>query len=471
MHKLTGVPEEVEEIVDGNIVEVAAVDRPATGLDWRYFKGISPTLSPGANHTACLATGNQPTPTLCEAGGTEPDVLGNISSALAADLAGHDAKITSAKAILDYVDAAIARGELGKQEGSMKQQKCPAPTGRKDELEDAPVGDVPPVPEELADEAPPDDQGTIEVPATPTSLRLGDCINMAEEAGLDETMAGSACGMIRAEFADPDDAENVLIPEGVDVGGLINLAAMQLTGKRLEALPQPPKGFKFSGRNVWTAKFKRFLGIKPLPSGAKLVDYLRGVERRLEEVMTDQVKSRQQIDQLLTQQGILVRALAAATGAELPDVSAAAAPAATPAPPAPEAPAAGNPLMAEGKSQKDGAAVGAPVVPAAEPDRLSLLEQQIAEMRAMLEQQFGGGLYSQDPEDEDVEELVAASAQAPTAPKRVSQPGVASRLKIQSKGLTPVPAQRSSITGMPTTDAERESARRAGRGIPRISYR
>jgi hypothetical protein len=467
MHKLTGVPEEVEEIVDGRIVEVAAVDRPATGLDWRYFKGISPTLSPGANHTACLATGDQPTPTLCEAGGSEPDTLGNLSSALAADMAGHDAKITSAKAVLEYVDAAIARGELGNKEGSMKQQKCPAPAGRKDEIDEELGSEAPPVPEDLGEEAPSDVQEAIEVPATPTALKLGDCINMAQDAGLDETLAGSACGMIRAEFADPDSEEDVLIPEGVDIGGLINLAAMQLTGKRLEALPAPPKGFKFTGRSVWTAKFKSFLGIKPRPAGAKLVDYLNGVERRLEEAMSDQVKSRQQLDQLLQQQGILVRALAAATGAELPDVSAPA-PAATPAP-APEIPSA-NPLTGDVKSQKDGAAVGAPVVPAPEPDRLTLLEQQIAEMRALFEQQFGGGIYTQDPEDEDVEELVAASAASPSAPKRVSQPG-ATRLKIQSKGIAQAEAQRSSITGMPTSAAERDSARKAGGGLPRISYR
>lgn len=465
MHKLTGQPEEVEEIVDGEVREVAAVDKPATGLEWRFFKAISPTLAPGANYMSCLATGRQPTPTLCEAGG-EPDTLGDISSAIEADLAGHDAKITSAKAALAYVDAAIARGELG-QEGSMKRQaKCPTGTAREDEMKEMEpeAAEAPPVPEDLEDAEAAQDQGTIEIPATPTPMKLGDCINQAQEMGLDETLAASACGMIRSEFGDPGDEENILIPDGIEVGGLINLAAISM-GKRLQDAPAPPKGFKFSGRSRWMSKFKAFLGLKPRPAGAKLVEYLRGVERRLEETMSEQVKSRAQLDRLLEQQGILVRSLAAAVGAELPDVSAVQAPAAA-APVAASTPA--NPVMAEGKSAdqvKDGAAVAAPVVPQA-PDRIALLEQQLAEMRALMESQFGGGLYGQD---EDDLEPVAAGVPVAAAPKRVSVPGAHRLTMVKSVGGQ-AEQKRSSITGMPITDGERHSARQSG-GIPRVALR
>jgi hypothetical protein len=478
----------VGEIIAGEVTEVAGVDRPATGRRWRFFKagpgskaGISTTLAPGANYTACLATGEQPTPTVCET--NEPDALGNFTDVLRADMAGHDASVADLK-MLAEVEAAITRGELTLQEeGKMITRGRKCPDGIVPEGKDV----APPVPEEMAADMPPeDDAAAIEVPSTPTEWSLADCLTQATDMGLPEDAAVSACQMVRGEFGDPNDETKILVPDGTQPEGLINAAAMSLgLGKSLKVQPQGPPAVKFQGENRWRTLFKRFLGIREPRPGRKLVEYLRGVESRVEGLMSEQVKSREDLRLLIEQQGQMIHALAGLAGVTLP---AAAPPPAAVAEPAPAAPAqgSGNPIMGEpaksapiapADGAKDGAAAGAPIAAApSSDDRIARLEATVQELVAAL---TGAGPAMEEPGDNELPDLVGAGVAAPSQePKRVSAATPPPNRLLQSKAVAPdfrsngtgTPVEYSTILGAPVTTSERNAARNGG-GLPRIARR
>jgi hypothetical protein len=473
----------VGEIIAGEVTEVAGVDRPATGRRWRFFKagpgskaGISPTLAPGANYTACLATGEQPTPTVCET--NEPDALGNFTDVLRADMAGHDASVADLKMLAEVEDA-ITRGELTLQEEKMITRGRKCPDGIEPEGKDV----APPVPEEMAADVPLEDEpAAIEVPSTPTEWSLADCLTQATDMGLPEDAAVSACQMVRGEFGDPNDETKILVPDGTEPEGLINAAAMSLgLGKSLKVEPQGPPAVKFQGENRWRTLFKRFLGIREPRPGRKLVEYLRGVESRVEGLMSEQVKSREDLRLLIEQQGQMIHALAGLAGVTLP-APAPAAPAAV-AEPAPAAPpqGSGNPIMEPAKSAptapadgaKDGAAAGAPIPAAPTPDdRIARLEATVQELVAAL---TGGGPAMDEPGDNELPDLVGAGVAAPSAePKRVSAATPPPNRLLQSKAVAPAgngtPVEYSTILGAPVTTSERNAARNGG-GLPRIARR
>jgi len=473
----------VGEIIAGEVTEVAGVDRPATGRRWRFFKagpgskaGISPTLAPGANYTACLATGEQPTPTVCET--NEPDALGNFTDVLRADMAGHDASVADLKMLADVEDA-ITRGELTMQEEKMITRGRKCPDGIVPEGKDV----APPVPEEMAADMPLEDEpAAIEVPSTPTEWSLADCLTQATEMGLPEDAAVSACQMVRGEFGDPIDETKILVPDGTEPEGLINAAAMSLgLGKSLKVEPTGPPAVKFQGENRWRTLFKRFLGIREPRPGRKLVEYLRGVESRVEGLMSEQVKSREDLRLVIEQQGQMIHALAGLAGFTLP-ATASAAPAAA-AEPAPAAPpqGSGNPIMEPAKSAptapadgaKDGAAAGAPIPAAPTPDdRIARLEATVQELVAAL---TGGGPAMDEPGDNELPDLVGAGVAAPSAePKRVSAATPPPNRLLQSKAVATAssgtPVEYSTILGAPVTTSERNAARNGG-GLPRIARR
>jgi hypothetical protein len=471
----------VEEIIDAEVMEVAAVDRPATNRRWRFYKrakqGISPTLAAGmANYTACLATGEQPTPTACE--GNEPDALGDLRSTMVADMAGHDASLTEAKAFRE-VEAALS-GWPFVQRGA----KCPGPevpmaNPQKDEQMPAPP--PPPVPDDLAAEemTEAEQPEAIEVPGTPTEWALADCIGQAQELGLPEQAAIEACQIVRGKFGDPEDETTIFVPEGTETAGLINAAALEMgMGKSIKA-GTPMAKVKFKGPNRWSQLFKRFLG-RPEPTpGAKLVAYLSGVETRLGGVMTEQSKMSEQMAVMLEQNGHLIRTLAALAGAPITDTPAAvsqpAVSAATAAPGSAAAVApAGNPLSgSEGKAVKDGAAAGAPIPPQQPtPDeRIAALEQMVQQLIQELQ-----GAAVPNPEDEELPELVGAGAGAqpqPTAvavPKRVSVSTPPVNRLWQGKSAMKTDAVYSTILGTQVSASEREASRNSS-GLPRVSRR
>jgi hypothetical protein len=471
----------VGEIIAGEVTEVAGVDRPATGRRWRFFKagpgskaGISPTLAPGANYTACLATGEQPTPTVCEASG-EPDALGNFTDVLRADMAGHDASVADLKMLAEVEDA-ITRGELTFQEEKMITRGRKCPDGIEPEGKDV----APPVPEEMAGDVPvEDDQMAIEVPSTPTEWSLADCLTQATGMELPEDAAVQVCQMIRGDFGDPDDETKILVPNGTETEGLINSAAMSLgMGKSLKFQPTGPPVVKFKGENFWRKLQRRFLGIREPRPGRKLVEYLRGVESRVEGLMSEQSKMSQHVAAMLDQNALLIRTVAALAGHPIPATPAAE----TVQEPTPEAPAqgSGNPIMEPAKSAptapadgaKDGAAAGAPIPAAPTPDdRIARLEATVQELVAAL---TGGGPAMDEPGDNELPDLVGAGVAAPSAePKRVSAATPPPNRLLQSKAApasSGTPVEYSTILGAPVTTSERNAARNGG-GLPRIARR
>jgi len=520
----------VGEIIAGEVTAVAGVDRPATGRRWRFFKGapgskagISPTLAPGVNYTECLAGGDMPTPTLCEAAG-QPDALGNFTDVLRADMAGHDASVADLK-MLREVEAAIDDGTLGfkatfeecvdsvmsrpgfePQEGRTPEESARAicatkPGGPQEGKEEGkmitrgrkcPDGIVPegkdvvapPVPEEMAADVPLEDEAAaIEVPSTPTEWSLADCLTQATDMGLPEDAAVSACQMVRGEFGDPNDETKILVPDGTKPEGLINAAAMSLgLGKSLKVEPTGPPAVKFQGENRWRTLFKRFLGIREPRPGRKLVEYLRGVESRVEGLMSEHAKAKDDLRLVIEQQGQMIHALANLAGFTLPATAPAApAAAAEPAPPQ----GSGNPIMEPAKSAptapadgaKDGAAAGAPIVAApSSDDRIARLEATVQELVAALT--GGAGPAMEEPGDNELPDLVGAGVAAPSAePKRVSAATPPPNRLLQAKWVNPEPVgstaggtEYSTILGAPVTASERNAARNGG-GLPRIARR
>jgi hypothetical protein len=521
----------VGEIIDADIPEVAGVDEPATAIRWSRFKSISPTLAPGADYTADLATGVQPTPTFTESTGGEPDDPFNRREVMKADLAGHEGKVTTTKRVLAALDAAIAAGVLGRKEGSFEdcvqavlakpgfvpveghtpeesaRAICATKPGGPAEkaaegnpmLKDATAPVAPTEEEFLAAEAEIPQPDVAEMPATPSEWSLGECITHANEVmGLSEGDAQAACSLVRETYRDPGDERSILVPEGNDPTGLINAAAFQLgTQKSIKAEHQRTvtPAMKLSGRPKWVNDFKRWLGLKPAADavGLKSVQFMQGVETDVEGIKMAQEKVSRTLEQVLAQNAQMLQIIGTAVGANLTPATVEA-PAAAPAPMA--AAPAGNPLMAEMKSApaapdpqaKEGAAAGAPVVdapaPAITPEQLAAALQDPAIRQVLLE------ALGVTDDDEGLPDLVGAGvggAPAAAAPmlrmpgpavgnptKRVSVASVPQERTMQVKSAQPDGGVRfSSILGTRVRRDEVAAARAElkGGGLRSLSWK
>jgi hypothetical protein len=463
---------EVEEIVDSDVRAVAAVDRPATDRRWRFFKAAN------AGITTTLPDDDQETPAGHVANSS-------VAPLMKPDMAGSEAKVTTLTKIYDEIEDALAKGELkavpedrdrdtyerciekvmaqgndkssafaictaggaGKEKGAMKHRKDEAvaaapPPASIDEVEAAAQG-VPQEPE------------TIEIPATPTEWKLGDCVNQASSLGMDHQQAVNACAIVYGDYGDPEDEETILVPDGNTPEGLLNAAATRMGLKMTFA--SPPEPVKLTGRNIWSAFYKRFLG-RRTRSGA--VEYLKGLESRLEGVVAEQAKSREDlryvVDKLIANQSQAMQTMAALAGVPLP----------APAPVTPETePDADETKTAPVAGAKDGAAAGAPVAPPAQgtEERIAALEQALQQILAAV----GGGGDVPDPED-DEDQLMAP----PLPNKRISLPvaNPANRLHIGAKSA---PGQRpgtqySSMYGVTFSAAERAAAINNSTGLQSI---
>lgn len=505
----------VGEIIESDVTEVAGVDRPATGREWRFFKAVGdgPIPQPAGltNYRTCLENDPMATPTVCEAAGGEPDARGNLVDALAADMSGHDATLADAKMLRDAEQelqgkatfdecvqavmsepgfepqgdktpeesarAICATKPGGPQEGKMimRGQKCPV--GKDAAMDEMP----PPTADDLMPEdAMPDQPETVEIPSKPTELALGALITLAQEMGLPEQVASDVGEAVRLDYGDPTDDQKLLVPDGTTPEGLINAAALKLGVAK--SLTTPPtaadRSIKLTGRSYWKQKVRKFLGLEDPRPGVQLAAYLRGLDSRLEGVMAEQVKGRQDNDRRMDQ---LITLLAGAIGVELP--AAGAAPVApvepTPAPAGdPTTAAAGNPLFAEGKSAKDGAAAGAPV-PAAPTieERMARFEQVLAQVLAQLQ-----AAPPIEDEDEVMPDMVGAGAgaAAPSAPvpvKRVSVPapliksGMVNRFAGAKAATSGEVVASTLLGGLPINRTEREAAAANGGGLPRFARR
>jgi hypothetical protein len=338
----------------------------------------------------------------------------------------------------------------------------------------------------LPEDALPDEPETIEIPSKPTELMLGACITQAqEEMGLPEHMAAEVCEAVRLDYGDPEDESRLLVPEGTTVEGLINAAALKLGVSKSLKNP-PPAGapaVKLTGRNYWGRMFNKFIGRHEPRPGQKLAAYLQARDARVEAFMAEQTKSRQDTDRRMDQ---LITLLAGAIGVELPGAGAATATSEpTPAPAGdPAAAPAGNPAwgdLGSGKSQKDGAAAGAPVAPAPTlEERMAAFEATLAQVLAALG--AGAPAPAEEEEDEDMPDLVGATpAAAPVAatPKRVSVPtapliksGMVSRFAATKAAPGAAgDVVHSTILGVPVSRTERDAAASNGGGLPRFARR
>lgn len=449
----------VTRIDDGEIEEVSNVDDPATAIDFAMFKAIE--KAPGlADIEACLRE-NIHSPGECA---SQSEGFGNL---LRADVRSHDDSGSPPERT-----EAIKGEPMRKIEAIAGQAEAPMP-------EDVPV--------EPAGE-------TIEIPATPVDWSLPQCIQSGLDLGLNEDQAGQVCLVVRDQYGAPGEDGTILLPEGVKPEAILAATAealgfAQLAGKR--ASVTVPKSYRGVG-SYWAERVNRFLGRKSGPRpGEELARVIVTLQKKVEGLMGEQVKTREDLHRAMQLQdrahARTTALLAAALNVTLPeeeDLEAEAVAAA----PAPEAEVAPNPLAGEGKRKAakcDPPAAAAPAQPAkaetpvapTDSERIGRLEGLVEQLIQTITAGGAGVALDEDPGDElELEEDAALEAESleiaggvpskragssplASARERIAQSKMATIAAISGRGGLPKGYERSSITGMVTSDADREHAR------------
>lgn len=294
-----------------------------------------------------------------------------------------------------------------------------------------------------------------EIPASPTPWPLTDCISEAGEIGLGETDSVSVCQLIRTELGNPQNEGEILLPEGMTTGALIQAAAMSLNVAKpegagdgdAEVSAEPPlmdgelrAPMKFTGKNRWLRWLGNHLGLNKPKSRLD----------RIEEVGKVTGKSnadlRTVVDRLLT-------IIAVERGID-PATLLSDAPAEVSAGPAgisigEEAIAAVE--AAEGKATKDEATAVADPPAETEAEELARLRAENAELREMtapaaVEIEGGNELEVLEPQGDHGPLGPPAGAEAPAAVAPVGDPMVVAPSMVE-------PAKRSKRLSQPPVRA------------------
>ncbi|MDH3729577.1 MAG: hypothetical protein OES13_00425 [Acidimicrobiia bacterium] len=391
--------EDILEIRESEVREVSAVDQPATGIEFAYFKrgGRTKQDFPGLGSDAPGSVGGNSS-------------LVDLTSYLAAnptmDPATAEAESGVREALVDDFggagdDATVSDPPTAGDFNSAKGEPA-MPRTQKQELEMAAVDPAAAPPEMPAVEV-------AEVEASAVTWPLTQCIADAEGVGLGENDAVSVCQLIREELGDPEDPDSIMIPDTLTPEGLITSAAMSLglaapAGVGGGGSEEPVEGELRAPnkRNRWLRRLKEMAGLNAQPSM---------IERRLKRLEKEfDVTMKKTNREVMAINRQLLAIIANDRGIDMASLGLAPEEEATPAVATPPADVATAAVVAtEPKRAKDEAAV-LDEAPIDESER-----EELDRLRA-LEASLKDGADVDTLEESDADELVDASLE-PTEPE------------------------------------------------------
>jgi hypothetical protein len=397
----------VEEMLGTELDEVSVVDQPATDRRFRLFKRVAGTQGRSEDMPATKA---------------DTARLGALLKQLAKAVPEGVDRETFERCVGDVMDK-IDRGELAPQEGRDPKQTAVAictesGAGKGTKQDPIPGEELPPEPP--GEEAVGD---TVEIPASPEKWPFSDCIAQAMELGFDQDSSIAVCQIIRKDYGDPEDPETVLVPDGSSTESLLAAAAIfggiaKPEGLAAAAPETPPEqAMRFSGKNQWLKKFRRFLGLdRKVHEDAALAR----TRREVRKLMAEQQKTKDDLREMVGVLRDLLTATLRAQGIEVPPAT---------------GPAIMPPVVAEETANPE-PEPGAAEDPAkrADPQVVALMAE-VARLRSLIEAK---GVKSA-PEIEDGEEGVGDGRIVPdprTAADLTPAPTVAGRT-ILRKSVDP----------------------------------
>lgn len=166
---------------------------------------------------------------------------------------------------------------------------------------------------DVATMEPPDEgtllAGTIELDAVPKKYGYSDLIRTAMDFGFGEAEATAIAQLIRQDYGNPEDTEQLLIPDGSSPEGMIAAAAIhgglamphgmtvtpevEVEAKRYKFTSKPGEVSKAPFGSYWRRLTRRFLGLdRPASEHEKLAEEVR-------ELKTEGAKSNQQLMEVI----------------------------------------------------------------------------------------------------------------------------------------------------------------------------
>lgn len=372
----------IEEMIDPDLDEVSIVDRPATDRDLMLFK----------RHAA-----------------QEEETMTN-REALEAVLAmakkvPEDRDRATFERCIEHI---MADPTFEPPDGKTKKEAAFAicTAGGAGEGKAAKI-EIPMMPEaDLTIEEPEIDTGAvIEIPASPKAWPFAKCIEAGMDLGMDQDGAIAACQLIRQDYGDPSDPDQILVPDGMKPEGLLSAAAIgggmakpegmsaevEEEAKR-KALAALPEGMRMKGKNRWLGVLKNILGRDRQPTEAEQEQMK--LERKVREMAQAQEKTKEDLRdmtaRLFQQNSEMLRVIAASQGIQLPEQEAAtataqaaeaSAPPASPPVPDHSAPAAEPAADATKADEPAAVQAAAPLTLEDLAARLEALEMENAELR------------------------------------------------------------------------------------------
>ena len=491
LDQLIGGEAEIKEMRETELGEISVVDAPATGRRFVMFKrgakgdsfpGLGSDAPGGTSSLLDLARFLEANPTMGPAAAEAAEAGdAGISAALVDDYggAGDEATVSDPATAGDFVPAKhriLTRLEAKGIKGPLVEacvaamledpeftagaedpeaqafavcseehgdKGGPGPMRKQDEI----------MMEERAVEA-----EVTEIPASPTPWPLTDCISEAGEIGLGEIDSVSVCQLIRTELGNPSNEGEILLPEGMTTGALIQAAAMSMNLAKpegagdgdAEVSAEPPlmdgelrAPMKFTGKNRWLRWLGNHLGLNKPKSRLD----------RIEEVGKVNAKSSAELARVTRD---LIRVLAAQRGVDLATlevgvaepVEASAGPAGASVGEA----AIAAVEAADGKAAKDEpTAVADPPAEETEAEELARLRAENTELREMtapaaVEIEGGNELEILEPPGNHGPLGPPAGAEAPAAVAPVGDPMVVAPSMVE-------PAKRSKRLSQPPVRA------------------
>lgn len=169
---------------------------------------------------------------------------------------------------------------------------------------------------DVATMEPPDEgmllAGTIEIPAAPKKYGYSDLIRAAMDLGFAEAEATAVAQLIRQDFGNPEDPEELLIPDGSSPEGMIAAAAIhgglampqgaqvapevEAEAKRFKFTSKPGEVSKAPFGSYWRRLTRRFLGLdRPASEHEKLAEEVK-------ELKTEGAKTKSDLMEIMRMQ-------------------------------------------------------------------------------------------------------------------------------------------------------------------------